>query len=120
MLAQRAAPLGNPVMGMTGSGPGSNTGIVGWSMGPMGQGRRQAAPQAAAPQNPYDMNQAYLTALSNPGKVVTGGATVPQAPQPTGQSGVLQQFLANWQNKGSPTTGAGNYNNAGFFNALRG
>lgn len=77
-----------------------------------------AAQPAAQPTNPIDMNQAYLNALSNPGKVVTPGATVPQSPPPSGQSSVLQQFLANW--RGQPTTGAGNYNNAGFFNALSG
>ncbi len=83
--------------------------------------QQQQAPQAAAPSSrSIDMSQAYLNALSNPGKVTTGGATVPQAPTPTGQSNVLQQFLQNWQNKGAPTTGAGNYNNAGFFNALQG
>lgn len=80
--------------------------------------QQQAAPAAA--QNPIDMGQAYLAALSNPGKVTTPGATVPQAPLPSGQSNVLQQFLQNWQNKGSPTTGAGNYNNQGFFSALQG
>lgn len=72
--------------------------------------------QPAAPQNPYDMNAAYLTALSNPGKVVTPGATVPQSPTPSGQSGVLQQFLANWK----PQQGAGNYSAQPFVNALRG
>jgi hypothetical protein len=79
----------------------------------------QAAAPPAAPAGP-DMNAAYLAALSNPGKVTTPGATVAQAPTPTGQSGVLQQFLANWKGAGSPTQGAGNYNNAGFFNALQG
>jgi hypothetical protein len=78
-----------------------------------------AAPQAPPTQAP-DMGQAYLAALSNPGKVTTPGATVPQAQLPSANSGVLQAFLQNWQNKGSPTTGAGNYNNAGFFNALQG
>jgi hypothetical protein len=77
--------------------------------------QQQRAPQAAAPAGP-DMSQAYLAALSNPGHVTTPGATVAQAPTPTGQSGVLQQFLANWK----PTTGAGNYNNQGFYNALQG
>jgi hypothetical protein len=79
-----------------------------------------AATPPPAPTPGPDMNQAYLAALSNPGKVQTPGATVPQAPLPSGQSGVLQSFLQNWQNKGSPTTGAGNYNNSGFFNALQG
>ena len=78
--------------------------------------RNKAAQQA----NPYDMNQAYLDALANPGKVTTPGATVAQSAPPSNQSGVLQQFLANWKNQGSPTQGAGNYNNSGFFNALKG
>jgi hypothetical protein len=82
--------------------------------------QQQAAPQApAAPAGP-DMNAAYLAALQNPGHVTTPGATVPQSPTPSGQSGVLQQFLANWNQKGQPTQGAGNYNNAGFYNALQG
>jgi hypothetical protein len=83
--------------------------------GVYGQSQAAAAPQAAKPAGP-DMNAAYLAALSNPGHVTTPGATVPQAPTPSGQSGVLQQFLANWK----PTTGAGNYNNQGFYNALQG
>jgi hypothetical protein len=82
--------------------------------------QQQATPQAAAPQNPYDMGQAYLQALQSPGHVTTPGATVPQASAPTGQSGVLQQFLSNWQQGGGNTQGAGNYNNAGMFNALKG
>jgi len=81
-----------------------------------------AAPQAAAaaPTNPIDMNQAYLDALSNPGHVTTPGANVPQSPLPSNQSGVLQQFLANWQKGGGQTRGAGNYDNSGFFKALQG
>ena len=72
---------------------------------------------AAAPTNPYDMNQAYLTALANPGHVTTPGATVAQSTPPSAQSGVLQQFLQNW---GGNSKGAGNYDNSGFINALRG
>jgi hypothetical protein len=83
------------------------------------QNQPQAAPQAAAPAGP-DMSQAYLNALANPGKVTTPGATVPQSPAPSNQSGVLQQFLQNWKAGGGQTQGAGNYNNAGFFNALQG
>ena len=88
-----------------------------WVSGASGA-QQPAAP--AAPTNPVDMGQAYLNALSSPGKVTTPGATVPNAPTATGQSGVLQQFLNNWQQGGGQTTGAGNYNNAGFFNALKG
>lgn len=101
--------LGRGVTGTSWQGPGG------------GQAPQQPAAPAAAPQtNPIDMGQAYLNALSNPGHVSTPGATVPQAPSPSNQSGVLQQFLNNWQQGGGNTQGAGNYNNAGFFNALKG
>ena len=87
----------------------------------MGVGPQPSQAAPTAPQtNPVDMGQAYLNALANPGKVTTPGATVPQAPSPSNQSGVLQQFLQNWQNNGSQTQGAGNYNNSGFYNALKG
>ena len=83
------------------------------------QQRPTAAAAPAAPAGP-DMNAAYLQALANPGKVTTPGATVAQSAPPSAQSGVLQQFLANWQKQGSPTTGAGNYNNKDFYAALQG
>jgi hypothetical protein len=63
------------------------------------------------------MNAAYLQALANPGKVTTPGATVAQSAPPSGQSGVLQQFLQNWKPGNNP---AGNYNPSLFPNALRG
>ena len=44
---------------------------------------------------------------------------MPQSAPPSNQSGVLQQFLANWNKGGGQTQGAGNYNNSGFFNALQ-
>ncbi len=90
--------------------------------GQWGGAQQQAAPAPVAPAAPAgpDMNAAYLQALSNPGRIATPGATVPQSAPPSNQSGVLQQFLANWQNKGAPTQGAGNYNNKGFFDALQG
>jgi hypothetical protein len=66
------------------------------------------------------MSAAYLAALQNPGKVTTPGATVAQSAPPSAQSGVLQQFLQNWNQGGGQTQGAGNYNNKGFFNALQG
>lgn len=77
------------------------------------------APAAAPPARPAgpDMNAAYLAALANPGKVTTGGATVPQSAPPSNQSGVLQQFLANWRPGVNP---AGNYNPNLFPDALRG
>ena len=78
--------------------------------------RPQAAPQQApAPQNPIDMRQAYLTALSNPGKVTDPGATVPQA-QPLGSPSVMNAFLA--ANPSGGGSGAGGYNNQGFFQTL--
>jgi hypothetical protein len=81
-----------------------------------GQNAQPSASSASGGGGGIDMNQAYLNALANPGKVVTPGAKVTPSPAPSGQSGVLQQFLANWQ----PQTGAGGYSNAGFLNALRG
>ena len=99
--------LGRGVVGTSWQGPGG---------GQMPQ--QQAAPAAAAaPQNPYDMGQAYLQALQSPGHVTTPGATVAQAAPPSNQSGVLQQFMQNW---GGNSKGAGNYDNSGFVNSLRG
>jgi hypothetical protein len=106
--------------------PGSNFGtdallnrqFAAFGSGPMQS--QQAAPVAAAPANPYDMNQAYLDALANPGHVTTPGANVPQSAPPSNQSGVLQQFLANWQKGGGQTKGAGNYDNSAFFKSLQG
>ena len=92
-------------------------------MTPFGQGQQQGvggsqAPTApAAPQNPIDMRQAYLDALSNPGKVNTPGAQMLPGTSPTGpqsQPSVLAQFLGNNQ----ASTGGGGYNNTGFFNTL--
>ena len=82
---------------------------------------QQATPAPApAPSPAVNMNQAYLAALQNPGKVTTPGANVPQAQFPSQGSGVLQSFLQNWQQGGSKTQGAGNYNNAPFYAALQG
>lgn len=115
-------PSGQPYAarpgGTFGQDAAFNRQFAAFGSGPMQP--QQAAPVAAAPTNPIDMNQAYLDALANPGKVTTPGATVPQAPTPSNQSGVLQQFLANWKQGGGQTQGAGNYNNRGFFDALRG
>ena len=99
--------LGRGVVGTSWQGPGG---------GQMPQ-QQQAAPAAAAQTNPYDMGQAYLQALQNPGHVTTPGATVAQAAPPSNQSGVLQQFMQNW---GGNSKGAGNYDNSGFVNSLRG
>jgi hypothetical protein len=135
-LTQAASPSGlnsmglNPAAYAMGQGgpsamnPSGNAALFAANWGGFMPTTPAAAPAAAAAPAPQsqtpDMGQAYLQALANPGKVTTPGATVPQSAPPSNQSGVLQQFLQNWQNKGSPTTGAGNYNNAGFFNALQG
>ena len=110
-LRQRPRAAGERVQRLT-RRPGRRT------VGGPETGQPQQA--AAAPTNPYDMNQAYLDALSNPGHVTTPGATVPQSAPPSNQSGVLQQFLANWNKGGGQTKGAGNYDNSGFFKALQG
>jgi hypothetical protein len=75
----------------------------------------QQQQQAPQPQNPVDMRQAYLDALSNPGKVTTPGATVPQS-QPLGSPSVMSSFLA--AHPGGGGAGAGGYNNSGFFQTL--
>ena len=78
---------------------------------------QQAAP--AASTNPVDMRQAYLDALSNPGKVNTPGAQMLPGTSPTGpqsQPSVLAQFLA--QHPGGGTTGGGGYSNQPFFATL--
>ena len=105
-------PYGQTNLGrgvVTGGGQGSPT--------MMGQPQQQAAP--AAPQNPIDMRQAYLDALSNPGKVTTPGAQMLPGTSPTGpqsQPSVLAQFLQ--QHPGGGTTGGGGYSNQGFFSTL--
>ena len=118
-----------PVMSQTGGGPGntmapnwqpSNYAATGqnYTIMPKQGGASQAAP-AAAPQNPIDMRQAYLDALSNPGKVTTPGAQMLPGTSPTGpqsQPSVLAQFLQ--QHPGGGTTGGGGYSNQGFFSTL--
>ncbi len=78
------------------------------------------SPSAPAPQtNPYDMRQAYLTALSDPqgGRgMKTPGAAVPQA-QPLGTPSVLNSFLAAHPGGGGGPA-AGNYSNKPFFDTL--
>ena len=98
--------LGRGVVGPSWQGPGGGT--------PQQQAPQQSAP--AAPQNPIDMRQAYLDALSNPGKVTTPGATVSQA-SPLGSPSVMNSFLAA-NPGGMGGAGAGGYNNSGFFNTL--
>lgn len=80
----------------------------------------QQPQQSAAPaqQNPVDMRQAYLTALSNPGPVTTPGANAPQSAPAGQQPNVLDSFL---QKVGQPAQpGAGGYSNAPFFKTLQG
>ena len=126
MAASRQGQMGGEgsVAATTGWNPANPASATGTAAGGVGGGTAgmggAAGSAAAAQTNPYDMGQAYLTALSNPGKVTTPGATVPQAAPPSANSGVLNQFLANWQGGGGQTQGAGNYNNSGFFNALKG
>ena len=84
------------------------------------QGQQPQQPAApAASTNPVDMRQAYLDALSNPGKVNTPGAQMLPGTSPTGpqsQPSVLAQFLA--QHPGGGTTGGGGYSNQPFFATL--
>jgi hypothetical protein len=105
----------------SGGSPGAGAYLQGLGATAFNQMANQPAAAPQAPSTPApDMGKAYLQALANPGQVTTPGATVPQSALPSSQSGVLQQFLQNWQNKGAPTTGAGNYNNQGFFAGLQG
>ena len=72
----------------------------------------------AAPGPPQQQDNSYqraLSLLSNPGKVTTPGATVPESQPITGQPSVLDQFLSNTKSGGA---GAGNYSNQGFFDTL--
>lgn len=90
----------------------------GWLPG-AGPGQQQAAAPAAAPaatplaQAPGGQSfQAYLNALSNPGRVNTPGATVPQATGSQPGGGVNQAWLNQ--------IGQGQGMNQNFINALRG
>ena len=83
---------------------------------PASGGGASAGAGAGAGANPYDMRQAYLDALSNPGKVTTPGASVPQA-QPLGSPSVLNTFLAAHPGGGGGPA-AGNYTNKPFFDTL--
>ena len=77
-------------------------------------------PSAAPPQaGPGGLTaQQYLQLRANPGRVVTPGATVPQAASSaTPGPGMLQQFLANWNPAAS---GPGSGFQQAFSKALRG
>jgi hypothetical protein len=108
---------------MYGIGPqGGNWGQVGpvdYSQAG-GQAGGQAGSQAGGQAGGAGSLNDALALLSNPGKVTTPGATVPEAPSLGQQTpSVLQSFLAS---RGGGT-GAGNYTNAPFFatlNALKG
>ena len=91
----------------------SSLGINPWGGG-QGGGQQSTGSTTTQPSS-GDYRQAALDALSNPGKVTTPGATVPES-QPLGNQtpSVLQSFLASRQGG----QGAGNYSNAGFFNTL--
>ena len=111
-------PDGMPTGSDLGSGRADAQGPAGKEQGEaqLQQGTAQQAPAPAAPQNPIDMRQAYLDALSNPGKVTTPGAQMLPGTSPTGpqsQPSVLAQFLQ--QHPGGGTTGGGGYSNQPFF-----
>lgn len=86
-------------------------------MGGGGSGDDGSGTAAAPPQNPVDMRQAYLDALSNPGHVTTPGATVPQA-APLGSPSVMNAFLAAHPGGGTAAPAGGGYGNKGFFDTL--
>ena len=109
---------------------GQNTGLdhpqyvpasYAYPQGPAPQ-QQQAAP---APTNPIDMRQAYLDALSNPGKVNTPGAQILPGTSTTGpvgaqQPSVLQAFLQAHPGGGTSVAGkgGGGYTNQPFFSTL--
>ena len=98
---------------MGSGGPTAGQNVSGF--GPIGPAPQQQSPQAAPqPQATWQQPnnwQAAINALSNPGKVQTMGANVPQVTgyQPSG--GVNQAFLNQ--------AGAGQGMNQNFLNALR-
>ena len=88
--------------------------------GPMPDSMTQPTQQAAAPaasSNPFNMRQAYLTALSDPqgGKPMpVPGATVAPS-QPLGTPSVMDAFLQAHPEGGATT---GGYSNKPFFSTL--
>jgi hypothetical protein len=99
-----------------------NNAMYGMTQPPGGPVLQSSGPNAATPPGTQagaspgagagSMDQA-LALLANPGKVMTPGATAPQATLAQGPS-VLDSFLASRQGG----TGAGNYSNQGFFDTL--
>ena len=76
-------------------------------------------PPRPASQSDRHLRQAYLDALSNPGKVTTPGAQMLPGTTPTGpssQPSVLAQFLSQHPEGGQ--TGGGGYSNQSFFSTL--
>ena len=71
---QGAVDRNSPAYQIDPSGDGSGRGGIGGQPGTIG-GQAQQTPATQA-QNPVDMRQAYLDALSNPGKVNTPGAQI--------------------------------------------
>jgi len=105
------------------SGGGMNPGLAFQGLGASAFQQMANQPSASAaaptaPTNPYNMRQAYLDALSNPGKVTTPGAVMQPGTSQTGapQPSVLQAFLAAHPSGG--TSIPGGYSNTGFFNTL--
>jgi len=129
--AQRVAAMPQAVYSTTGGnadkGSFGGLGPIGFVQGSgiQGQGQPAAAAPAAAPTNPIDMRQAYLSALANPGKVTTPGAQILPGTSITGpvgssQPSVLQAFLAAHPQGGTAAgAGPGGFSNAGFFNTLK-
>ena len=99
----------------------NNGGIFTTPSTQQGMAPQQQGPAAsAAPQNPIDMRQAYLDALSNPGKVTTPGA---QMLPGTSHDRTTIAALRCWRSfcsstPGGGTTGGGGYSNQPFFSTL--
>jgi len=107
----------------SGANPQASTALALMNVGGSGFNQMASQPSAsaaapAAPTNPYNMRQAYLDALSNPGKVTTPGAVMQPGTSQTGapQPSVLSAFLA--AHPGGGTSIPGGYSNTGFFNTL--
>ena len=81
-------------------------------------GANQGQSGSSQAQNPVDMRQAYLDALSNPGPIKQSGAVMQPGAQPTGgqQPSVLDAFLAAHPGGGSSIPGG--YSNTSFFDTL--
>ena len=122
MMAQTNRPGATAGAGSVGATTGWNPAnpasayptSAGGAAGAAGSG---AGGSGSAGANPVDMRQAYLDALSNPGKPSMPGANVPQA-QPLGTPSVLNSFLAAHPGGGTAAPASGGYGNKGFFDTL--